>query len=192
MKSDRKVTLRMLWEGPVTWSQRKQLPTEPGVYVILIEEDDGLKLARIGTTGDLSKRPYNYGAAPKEIETKLRVVWAKGPLSFKNDLQQLLTIAYPDRKIGHLQGWIERKLLDEYKKSHTNSRGKEKLPPGNAKGGYIKKYLAEIELEDGSPWDVRTIKAANLDKKIRKWFRKHKKSSQKKFALHQSTDHNLP
>lgn len=169
------ISLDIEWSAPVTFDRAHELPNAPGVYAILLDDEGGMKLVRIGATRDASKRPANYDRAPFDAEPRLRIVFCPVSDDFRTRLRALLERSYaswlrgkyPDHEWAEYR--IERKLLDAYE----STRGA--LPPANFQRGSARDYLHAIAIREVGHLHVLELPPAELDEMVR-------------FGLRQSND----
>jgi len=170
------VTCIVHWSNPITYKQVSQarIPGRNAVYVIMIENDGGLSVLRIGATKDvrqriLSYRILNYIPATRisyfliddyileSLKPFILQHYTETPVEkWRPMLRQMSVDDCVARELRSIEYKVERILLEEYKQQHGS------LPPGNPRTGSNREYLQRVLVVEVGSFEVMQLKPAIL------------------------------
>jgi len=170
------VTCTVHWSDPIAYNYISQvrIPRGSAVYVIMVENDWGLGVVRIGATKNVRQRMLNYKILNYIPRTKMSYFVIDKCISvcFKPAILEyyretpverwrpyLRQKSIDDCVAGELRSIeykVERILIEEYRQRHGA------LPPGNPKRGSDREYLQGIQVVETSSLKIMRLKPGIL------------------------------
>ena len=170
------VTCIVHWSNPITYKQVSQarIPGRNAVYVIMIENDGGLSVLRIGATKDVRQRMLSYRILNFIPATRISYFliddcileslkpfilqhYTETPVEkWRPHLRQMSIDDCVARELRSIEYKVERILLEEYKRRHGT------LPPGNPRTGSNREYLQRVAVVEVGSFEVMQLKPAIL------------------------------